>query len=116
MKTNVTAALALAATFFTAGYLVGDGSARHAIASAVASDSLAMETHAHPESGSSDEWAHPALPEGHPPVLPEGHPLVLPEGHPPLPNRGASCPYSDGEEGLNRAFGIKADARKPVSI
>jgi len=116
MKTNVTAALALAATFFTAGYLVGDGSAGNAVASAIASDGFAMDTRVHPESRASEDWAHPALPEGHPPVLPEGHPLVLPEGHPPLPNRGASCPYSGGGDGVDRAFGIKADARTPVSI
>lgn len=112
MKTKAIAILAVAATFFTAGYVAGDDASRHA----VASDGLVAGAQAHASSPEAGDWSHPALPEGHPPVLPEGHPRILPEGHPPIPNRGASCPYSGGGNRLEQALDRKAGLRRPVSI
>ena len=116
MKTKGIAVLAVAATFFTAGYVVGDDTTRHAVVAAIASDISVAGNQTHGDSQGSQGWVHPALPEGHPPVLPEGHPRILPEGHPPIPNSGASCPYSGGGDHLERAFDAQSRENRPVSI
>ena len=104
MKPGAIAILAVATTFFAAGYVVGDDSARVAVASAVGADTLVAGMN---ESPHAEAWTHPGLPEGHPPILPEGHPPIhpdgalqyLPEGHPPL--SGGACPYSGASRGMD---------------
>jgi len=116
MKTKAIAVLALAATFFTAGYVVGDDTTRNTVATAIAADSPVAGSRSHADRGASEQWVQPALPEGHPPVLPEGHPRVLPEGHPAIPNSKASCPYGGGGDRLDRGPDGKPGLGRPVSI